>query len=84
VAVVAGLLPEFCGAPGVDSRGVGLGDGERDEDPDNEGEDELDPVQPAPSSSVREEATDERANCGRSGVRDGMEFQGYGTYWQGR
>lgn len=59
---LASLGSELAGATGEDSRSVSLGDGEGDENPDDESEDELDPVEPAPASSVREETTNKRTN----------------------
>lgn len=63
MAVVASLGAELFGAGGEDGGSVRLRDGEGDEDPDDAGEDELDPVQPAPAGGIGEVATDERTNC---------------------
>jgi len=62
VAGVRGLFAEFAGPPEEDGGRVGLGHGETDEDPHDAGEDELDPVEPAPVSGIDEEAADERAD----------------------
>ena len=83
VAVVAGLLPQLRGAASEDRRGVGLGDGEGDQDPDNKGEDELDPVEPAPASRVGEETANEGADCRRS-VGEIGRLAVRETYSQGR
>lgn len=53
---------ELAGATGQDSWGIGLGDGEGDENPDNKSQDELDPVEPSPASSIGEETTNKRTN----------------------
>lgn len=61
VRVVTGLLAEFRGPATEDSGGVGFLNGKGNEDPDDEGQDELDPVEPAPASET-EPTTDERTN----------------------
>lgn len=62
MGVIASRGAELSSAA-VENRGcVGFRDGEGDEDPDYAGEDELDPIQPAPASSVGEVATDKRTN----------------------
>lgn len=66
VRVVTGLLAEVLGAATEDGGCVGLLDGEGDEDPDDEGQDELDPVEPAPAGEA-EPTTDERTDCGGFG-----------------
>jgi hypothetical protein len=53
---------KLASSAGEKSRGVSLRDGEGDENPDDEGEDELDPVEPSPTSGIREETTDKRTN----------------------
>lgn len=67
VGVVASRLAELLGAASKNGGCVSLGDGEGDEDPDNTGKDELDPVQPAPASTIRKETTDKRANYSQFG-----------------
>jgi hypothetical protein len=53
---------KLASSAGEKSRGVSLRDGEGDENPDDEGEDELDPVEPSPTSGIREETTDKRTD----------------------
>jgi hypothetical protein len=53
---------KLASSAGEKSRGISLRDGEGDENPDDEGENELDPVEPAPTSSIRKEATNKRTN----------------------
>jgi len=62
VVGLASLGSELASATGEDSRGVGLGDGEGDENPNDEGKDKLDPVEPAPASSIGEETTNKRTD----------------------
>lgn len=62
VALVASRFAKFVSAAGENRGRVRLGDGKGDEDPDDGGEDELDPVQPAPAGGIGEEPTDERAD----------------------
>lgn len=63
MAIVACLLAKSLGFGGKDGWCVSLGNGERDEDPDNEREDELDPIEPSPASSIRQETADQWTNC---------------------
>jgi hypothetical protein len=63
VVGLASLLAELGSAAGENGGCVGLGDGKGDEDPDDTGEDKLDPVEPAPASGIREEATNEGTDC---------------------
>lgn len=61
---LASLLAELSSATGKDGGCVGLGDGKCDEDPDDTGKDELDPVEPAPASGIRKEATNKGTDYG--------------------
>lgn len=61
VRVVTGLLAKLLGAAGKDGGRVGFLDGEGDENPDDEGQDELDPIEPAPASEL-EPTTYERTD----------------------
>lgn len=70
--VAARLLAHLLRPLGQDGGRVRLGDGEGDEHPDDEGEDELEPVQPAPAAVVGEVATDQGPN-GRADERRGRE-----------
>jgi hypothetical protein len=72
VLVAASLLAQLFGAAGKDSRRVGLGHGEGDQNPHDKGEDELDPVQPAPACRIRQVPTDEGSD-GRADERGGGE-----------
>ena len=63
VVGLSSLLAELGSATGENGGCVGLGDGKGDEDPDDTSEDELDPVEPAPASSIRKEATNEGTDC---------------------
>lgn len=58
-----GVVLFFAEAGGTlfeDRGGVGLGDGDDEKEVDYAGEDELEPVEPAPAGSVREVTTNER------------------------
>jgi hypothetical protein len=62
VALITSLLAKLLGAASKNSGCVCLGDGEGDENIDAAGKDKLDPVQPAPASSIRKETTNKRAD----------------------
>lgn len=63
-AVVVPLLSIFGCTAGQDGRSEGFRDRERHYDPGDAGEDELDPVKPAPACCVGEKAADQWANGG--------------------
>lgn len=70
--VIARLLAHLLGPAAEDGRRVRLGHGEGDEHPDDKGEDELNPVQPAPARGIREVSTDKGTN-GRADEGGGRE-----------
>ena len=59
---VASFLPELLCASCENGGRVCLGDRESDENPDDEGRNQLDPVEPAPTSSIGQKAANERAD----------------------
>lgn len=62
IALITSLLAKLLGAASKDGGCICLGDSKCEEDIDAASKDKLDPVQPAPASSIGKETTNKRAN----------------------